>query len=430
MDTLPLPPRAHLDYYRKRVKELVAAARSPDPDALRHWAGDFLSAIARQTTSATTPFVQQSFDRALSNVERRVRAASDGRGEFNVARAQFVLANAHGFATWGDFARHVEGSAESPFEHAADAVVHGDLDALDALLRADPDLIRARSARVHRCTLLHYVAANGVEDFRQLTPPNALAIAERLLAAGAEVDALAETYGGGSAQTTMNLLVSSAHPHEAGLQSRLAELLLDHGAAIDGVADDCSPLMTALGFGYGETAGTLARRGARIDNVLAAAGVGREDLVRRWVIDADTLAPEAQPVTSRWPSVPRDPRRMIEIAFVWSVKFDRRAIFDALLEKGVSVAAADTDDMTALHWAAALGRLDYVDVLLARGAPLEVRNVWDGTVLASTCYFALHAPMDWVDYVPVLQRLIAAGADTQAAAWAANDARISAAFHA
>ena len=45
-------------------------------------------------------------------------------------------------------------------------------------LRRDPALVRARSSRVccfdppvHRATLLHYVAANGVEAYRQKTPP-------------------------------------------------------------------------------------------------------------------------------------------------------------------------------------------------------------------------------------------------------------------
>ena len=66
-------------------------------------------------------------------------------------------------------------------------------------------LARARSARVHHATLLHYVAANGVEDFRQQSPPNAVTGARRLLEAGAEVDALADTYDGGWWQTTMNL---------------------------------------------------------------------------------------------------------------------------------------------------------------------------------------------------------------------------------
>src|SRR5436190_1747092 len=84
-----------------------------------------------------------------------------------------------------------------------DAVLAGDLATLNALLREHPDLIRAHSKRVHHATLLHYVAANGVEDFRQKTPPNAVAVARFLLDAGAKVDALADTYGSDWYQTTM-----------------------------------------------------------------------------------------------------------------------------------------------------------------------------------------------------------------------------------
>ena len=126
-----------------------------------------------------------------------------------MADAEARLARAYGFASWTEFARHVEG-ADRAFEAAADAVVGGDIAAVESKLNAD--LVRARSTRRHHATLLHYVAANGVEDFRQLSPPNAVEIACLLLDAGAEVDALADTYGGGTDQTTMNLLVSSAHP--------------------------------------------------------------------------------------------------------------------------------------------------------------------------------------------------------------------------
>ena len=110
--------------------------------------------------------------------------------------------------------------------------------------------MRARSTRVthfdpplHRATLLHYVAANGVEGYRQRTPPNAVAVARVLLEAGADVDALADMYGG--QHTTMSLLVSSGHPAKAGLQIALAETLLDFGAAVEGrgSGDWVSPLM-------------------------------------------------------------------------------------------------------------------------------------------------------------------------------------------
>ena len=117
--------------------------------------------------------------------------------------------------------------------------MNGDLAVLEFALRRNPALIGARSSRiccfdppVHRATLLHYVAANGVEAYRQRTPPNAVEIARALLEAGAEPDAFADMYG--AQCTTMSMLVSSGHPAKAGLQVPLVELLLDYGAAIDG----------------------------------------------------------------------------------------------------------------------------------------------------------------------------------------------------
>jgi hypothetical protein len=166
--------------------------------------------------------------------------------------------------------RQARGSPVSRFESAVEAVVDGDVATLASLLRDHPELVRDRSARVthfdppmHRATLLHYVAANGVEGYRQKTPGNAVAVAKLLLEGGAEADALADMYGGRC--TTMSLLVSSSHPAEAGLQVPLVHLLLDFGTAIDGhgTGDWTSPLMTALAFGYGPAAAALAAWGAR-----------------------------------------------------------------------------------------------------------------------------------------------------------------------
>lgn len=416
MDTLALPARPDLAQYRKRAKALVAAARSNDPDSVRTWARDWLESLARHLDEPVTPFVRHSFDRAVGTITTRLAESRNSGAAFTLADAQFLIAQAHGFDRWAAFAHHVESVARAGhtgFEAAADAVVDGDLATLTALVGREPGLVRARSTRVHRATLLHYVAANGVEDFRQKTPPNAVEIARFLLESGAEVDALAETYGGGTAQTTMNLLVSSAHPADRGLQSLLVEVLLDFGAAINGIEDDGSPLMTALAFWYGGAAETLARRGARIDNVVAAAGVGREDLVRRFVIDRDTLAPEVRGFETRWFRTPPEPRAHIELAFVTACHFGKEAIADYFLELGVDVAAKDKDDMTPLHWAAASGMTGLVRRLIARGAPLEAKNTWGGTVLDSTAYFASFMPVPGVDYRSVMETLIAAGAEVE-----------------
>src|SRR5207248_5944975 len=156
------------------------------------------------------------------------------------------------------------------FETAVEAVIAGDLRSLESLLDADPALVRARSTRVtpfdpprHRATLLHYLAANGVEGYRQVSPPNAVDAARLLLERGADVDALADMYGGRC--TTMSMLVSSTPPARAGVQVPLVHTLIDFGAAVNGCGSGAwtSPLMTALVFGFADAADALVRRGAR-----------------------------------------------------------------------------------------------------------------------------------------------------------------------
>src|SRR5262245_38410456 len=79
-----------------------------------------------------------------------------------------------------------------------------------------------------------------------------------------------------------------------------------------------SPMMTALAFGYSETAETLARRGARVDNVIAAVALGRADTVGSFVFDSGTLRPDVPLVAPDWFHISNDPRAHIEdLAPTW-----------------------------------------------------------------------------------------------------------------
>jgi ankyrin repeat protein len=80
-----------------------------------------------------------------------------------------------------------------------------------------------------------------------------------------------------------------------------------------------------------------------------------------------------------------------------------------LLDHGVALTSHDGDRQTALHWAAMGADLAMVELLIARGAPLEARNVYGGTVLDQALWSAAHGG-DADDFVPVLEALIAAGA--------------------
>jgi 3-dehydroquinate dehydratase len=157
--------------------------------------------------------------------------------DYSGADAQSIIVSNHHFESWARFDEYnaALGRKDSPiakFEAAVDAIITGDVAALERLLREHPDLIQARSTRKHHATLLHYVGANGVESFRQMTPKNAVTVLKVLLKAGAEVDAVADMYGGGC--TTMDLVETSIHPLLAGVQDVLVETLLSKTYSNDG----------------------------------------------------------------------------------------------------------------------------------------------------------------------------------------------------
>jgi hypothetical protein len=65
-----------------------------------------------------------------------------------------------------------------------------------------------------------------------------------------------------------------------------------------------------------------------------------------------------------------------------------------------------------------------VRLLTERGAPLEARNTWGGTVLDSTVYFAVHDPAGAERHAAALELVLAAGADVRAATYPTGDARV------
>jgi ankyrin repeat protein len=278
------------------------------------------------------------------------------------------------------------------FERAADAVVTGDTAILERLIRAKPQLVEERSSRAHRATLLHYAGANGVEDDRQKTPPNAVEIAKILLSAGAEVDAVAESYGG---STTVGLVATSIHPRRAGVQIRLLETLLACGAAVDGVPGGRSVLNAALHNGHRAAAEFLALRGAQLD-LEGAAGVGRLDRVVNFFSEDGSLKPNAT-------------KAQMQSGFLWACEYGRMEVVRLLLGKGVDLAAQANTGQTALHWAVIGGQLEVVKLLLERGASLEARNVYGGTALGQARWSAANGNGE-IDYAPVIEILVAAGA--------------------
>jgi ankyrin repeat protein len=170
----------------------------------------------------------------------------------------------------------------------------------------------------------------------------------------------------------MSMLVSSSHPARVGLQAALAETLLDYGAVFVGPGSNWqSALMTALEFGYLDTAKALARRGAPVDNLAAAAGLGRHD-------DAICLLPASD-------------KRSRHIALALAAQHGHADVVRLLLDAGEDPNRLNPDGChphsTPLHQAALSNHKEVVQLLVERGARLDIRDtIYHGTPLG----WALH----------------------------------------
>ena len=402
-DALPLPSRPRIEQYRKLAKDLAKACKSGDDAAIGTWADGWIAALARATGPDQRPRSRLEMDRAAGQVEefaaRKLKAS--GPSPCGLADAQFIIARSHGFVSWPKFVEHLDrlahgGSDATDFEAAADAIASGDTETLARLLRARPGLARVRSSREHRATLLHYVSANGVENYRQRTPENIVAVARILLDSGAEVDAEADVYGGGA--TALGLVATSAHPRIAGVQIPLLQLLLDRGAQMErrGIAGrDHGIALACLANGCPEAAVYLAERGARL-GIVEAAGIGRLDVVKTFF---DAQGNPAQGLAAD----------VLHTAFGYACFYGRNEVAEFLIDRGVDLAGHSGDGQTGLHHAAMGGRLDTVKLLLRHRAPLEAVNEYDGTVLGQAVWSAAHAGKPDA-YLPVIEALLAAGA--------------------
>lgn len=410
MESRPLLPHRTWKQYEDYAQGLLAAAASSDAGAIPAFAARWVDDYAEEEAEAqgrlrgrpVTPQLREMARREeLDRIEKKIRESDLGKTSPSLANAQRLVARAFGFDEWSVFAGHAEAlqntqSSEARFEAAADAIVTGDIVTVKRLLSEDPQLIQARSQRAHHAPLLHYVAANGIEGFRQRSPQNIVEIAKLLLEAGADVNAESNAYGGGS--TALGLVAASVHPERAGVQEPLMQILLDHGAVLDvpGVAGNRhTAIEGCLRNGRPIAARFLGARGAAL-NLETAAGIGRLDLIRNYFTEDGKLAPQAT-------------REQLQRGFLWACMFGFADVVDFLLDRGADLRDRADIGATGLHWAVGGGHLEIVRFLLSRGAPLEEKNVWDGTALEHCGWAFVNADLH-IDFLPMFALLLSSGA--------------------
>jgi hypothetical protein len=297
-----------------------------------------------------------------------------------LSAAQLVIAREYGFESWArlkqrvEIAEHVAACRPHPrFDEAVAAMDAGDLEALRALLAAEPALVHARTnlePPYHyftAATLLHHVAGNPDRGrlSGQLPPlPATIVDAARLLIdAGADVHARTLGPNGG---TTMGLVVTSKAASDANVSGPLIDLLIERGATLDvtspGVLD--GPLANHAP----RAAEKMIARGAKVDLTVAAA-LGRLDWLRAMFDERGRLRS-----TPRRRGRIMSARDVIGLALLFAYVNRHANVVDFLLEQDGNWNMIGVNNGTALHRAAWDGDLAMVQRLAAKGADVANRN--------------------------------------------------------
>ena len=278
---------------------------------------------------------------------------------------------------------------DAKFHPAIAAIKANDVEKLRGLVAADPSLATARSTVSHP-TLLQCLVLDGKNK------SNAREMAEVLIEAGADVD---EPLG--AAGSINNRTV--------------AELLIDRGAAVDGTGG-WSPLEEALYWNSQDVVALLLERGAKIQNIRTAAGLGRTDLIESYFNADGTLKPEAGKINWPWGGLDniaasnhdpdgqktlsarvnswsQDRQGIINNAFVYACMHGHIDAAKLLLDKGaeINVIPGGFDYAgTGLHYAALNGHRAMVQFLLDHGADRNLKDTKVGSTAAGWAEYGGH----------------------------------------
>lgn len=326
---------------------------------------------------------------------------------FTEEDARLVYAREHGFDTWDDLAARVHSlasrtdtGATEPFLAAFQALQSGDVSSFEALLHANPGLAKERGTNGN--TLLNLAVSIAAGRAWK----GGVAAIRALLLAGSDVNDPNDR-----GWTPLHQAAYSNQPE-------ITSLLIANGAALDPEAHGAggTPLIVALFWGHRETADLLQRYAVVPDNLRAAAGLGRPELVEACFTGSGGLTPQAGAARGfyrphsgfpDWQPSP-DPQEVLDEALVWASKSNRVGVLDRLVRAGARV-DADPYRGTPLAWAAACNRADAAAWLLDHGADVNRRGTFGG-LSHGQGITALHLAAQ-NGHLAMVQFLVARGAD-------------------
>ena len=336
--------------------------RLPDSaslDHLKYQAKDLLREHAVRDLAAA---------QRIREFHSRFTLASDDEifaAKLRLSDAQLAIAREYGFPSWTRLKRRVEKPKpadkldmlhheripDPTFRRAVDLLDAGDVAALKQHLKEHPSLphqhVLFEGGNYFRNpALLEFVAENPIR--RGSLPANIVEVASAIIDAGVDQSTLNET---------LVLVSTGSVARECRVQIPLIDLLCDRGA------DPDTAIEATVLHGELEAAHALIARGARI-TLPTAAALGRMD-------EFSQLLPRAD-------------ARDRHLALALAAQFGQVAIVRLLLDAGENPDRYNPigghSHCTPLHQAALKGDPALVELLVERGARLDIRDIlWHGT---------------------------------------------------
>jgi hypothetical protein len=332
---------------------------NPNLDHLKYQAKDLLKAHAARDRSAAQ-LIREFHPRFAKSTDAEIFAA-----RLTLSDAQLTIARESGFSSWPRLKRHIEKPTlanridlpfherieDAAFRRAVDLLDVGDVDGLRSHLKLHPKLARQRVVfeggnYFRNPTLLEFIAENPTRHGK--LPANIVVVTKVILEAGTTQSALDET---------LALVASGKIARESAAQVALIDLLCDYGA------DPNTAMRTAAIHHEMEAVHALIRRSGKIDLSIAAA-LGQAE-------DARRLLPTADSEARHWALAMAAQFGYIEIV---------RMLLDAGEDPNRYNPPGGHSHSTPLHQAACFGHLGMVQLLVERGARLDVKDtLWHAT---------------------------------------------------
>lgn len=132
-----------------------------------------------------------------------------------------LAARMHGFDRYASVSSDT--FLDGQLQVAIDHLLFSPLDVFRDYILSSPELLNRQTVFGHRASIVHYLGSNGIEIYRQVVPTDIVDKVEFLKSMDTNFTQSHNIYGGSC--TVIDLVETSAHPHDAGIAPLLIQSL-------------------------------------------------------------------------------------------------------------------------------------------------------------------------------------------------------------